>query len=132
MTVHVGGRLTVATVKAAGPGKYADGAGLYLQVGPKGGKSWYLRYTLAGKTHDFGLGPFPLISLAEARERGAAARRQLLDGIDPLMAQATADRQEWLVDQVAAQRIDTASLDPFAWRKFADMICAASKKRKPS
>ena len=34
MTAHVGGRLTVAKVKAAGPGKHPDGRNLWLQVGP--------------------------------------------------------------------------------------------------
>lgn len=66
---------------------------------------------------------------AEMREAAEAVRDA---GIDPLMAQAIAERQEWLVDQMAAQRLDTKSLDPFAWRKFADMICAAGKKNNAS
>jgi integrase len=86
VAAHVGGRLTVAKVKAAGPGKHPDGANLWLQVGPNGSRSWYLRYTLAGRTHEMGLGPFPLVGLAEARENATEQRRLLLDGIDPIEA----------------------------------------------
>jgi len=86
MTAHLGGRLTVAKVKNARPGKYPDGANLWLQVGPNGSKSWYLRYTLRGRHREMGLGPYPLVGLAEARDKATAQRRLLLDGIDPIEA----------------------------------------------
>ncbi|MBT5240783.1 MAG: DUF4102 domain-containing protein [Gammaproteobacteria bacterium] len=38
-------------------GRYADGGGLYLQVGPQGNKSWLFRFTLGGKARQMGLGP---------------------------------------------------------------------------
>jgi hypothetical protein len=69
MGAHIGGRLTVAKVKAAGPGKHPDGANLWLQVGPNGSRSWYLRFTLNGRTREMGLGPYPLVSLSEARDK---------------------------------------------------------------
>jgi integrase len=68
------------------PGVYGDGAGLYLNVGPAGNKSWLFRFMLAGTAHEMGLGPLHTIGLAEARERAKAARRLLLDKIDPLEA----------------------------------------------
>jgi len=37
-------------------GRHADGAGLYLQVGPSGNKSWLFRYTRFGQHHYVGLG----------------------------------------------------------------------------
>jgi integrase len=77
------------------PGRYGDGAGLYLQVGPTGTKSWLLRYMLNGRSREMGLGPVPLISLAEARVRATACRKQLIDGLDPL-------------DQKAAQKLARA------------------------
>jgi integrase len=83
---HIGGRLTVAKVKAAGPGKHPDGANLWLQVGPNGTKSWYLRYTQNHRTREMGLGPYPLVGLAEARDKATVQRRLLLDGIDPIEA----------------------------------------------
>src|SRR5262252_7534549 len=86
MTAHLGGRLTVVKVKNARPGKYPDGANLWLQVGPNGSKSWYLRYTLRGRHREMGLGPYPLVGLAEARDKATAQRRLLLDGIDPIEA----------------------------------------------
>jgi integrase len=86
MGAHVGGRLTVAKVKAAEPGKHPDGANLWLQVGPNGSKSWYLRYTLNGRSREMGLGPYPLVGLAEARDKATVQRRLLLDGVDPIDA----------------------------------------------
>jgi|SRR5277367_1683661 len=86
MAAHVGGRLTVAKVKAAEPGKHPDGANLWLQVGPSGSKSWYLRYTLHGRHREMGLGPYPLIGLSQARDRAIEQRKLLLDGVDPIEA----------------------------------------------
>ncbi len=68
------------------PGVYGDGAGLYLNVGPTGGKSWLFRFMRNGTAREMGLGPVHTIGLAEARERAKAARKLLLDGIDPLDA----------------------------------------------
>jgi integrase len=66
------------------PGRYGDGAGLWLQVSENGGKSWLLRYTRHGRARHMGLGPVDIVSLADARDRAREARRQLLDGIDPI------------------------------------------------
>ena len=78
--------MTVAAVKAAGPGKYPDGKNLWPQVGPNGSKSWYLRFTLNGRSREMGLGPYPKVGLAEARDEAMVQRRLLLDGIDPIEA----------------------------------------------
>src|ERR1700720_837909 len=58
------------------PGFHAAGGtqGLYLQV-TTGGRSWVLRYRLAGRRRNMGIGPADTIGLAEARELAAAARR---------------------------------------------------------
>jgi len=42
---------------------------LYLRVGPTGSKSWIYRYRSGDQQHDLGLGPYPDITLADARER---------------------------------------------------------------
>ncbi|HEY1258546.1 MAG TPA: integrase arm-type DNA-binding domain-containing protein [Stellaceae bacterium] len=94
MTAHLGSRLTVAKVKAAGPGKHPDGSNLWLQVGPNGSKSWYLRFTLRGRTREMGLGPYPLVSLAEARDKATVQRRLLLDDVDPIEARNAARRPQ--------------------------------------
>lgn len=65
-------------------GLYGDGAGLWLKVTPGGSKSWILRYTFAGRERWAGLGPYPDVSLADARERAADYRKKIRAGIDPL------------------------------------------------
>ncbi|MBK6973246.1 MAG: integrase arm-type DNA-binding domain-containing protein [Sterolibacteriaceae bacterium] len=70
--------------RATKPGLYGDGAGLYLQIGPTGGKSWLFRFMLNGKAREMGLGPQHTIKLPEARAKAAACRRLLLDGKDPI------------------------------------------------
>lgn len=78
-------RLTATKVaKETKEGLYPDGAGLYLQVGPTGSKSWALRYQIAGKSRQMGLGSLHDFGLALARERARAARQLLADGIDPI------------------------------------------------
>src|SRR5690348_10355184 len=79
-------RLSARTVQSAKePGMYPDGAGLYLRIGPSGSKSWVFRYRNDGQRHDLGLGPYPDISLAEARERATEQRKLKIDGHDPLL-----------------------------------------------
>jgi hypothetical protein len=68
------------------PGLYGDGAGLWLHVGPTGGKSWVYRFMLAGTAREMGLGPLHTISLAEARQAAAECRKLRLAGIDPIDA----------------------------------------------
>jgi Arm DNA-binding domain/Phage integrase family len=78
------GKLTVAQVKHAKPGRYGDGRGLYLQV-IGNSKTWALRYEHNKRERWMGLGSVEFVSLAQARERAFELRRQLKDrGIDPL------------------------------------------------
>ena len=97
------GKLTAIEVaKAKGPKVLHDGGGLYLRVAPirrdadgkekPGSKAWVFRFQLDGERRDMGLGPYPDISLAEARRRATEHRNQRRDGIDPLNAK-TAQRQ---------------------------------------
>ena len=65
-------------------GVYGDGAGLCLNVTAGGSKSWLFRFMQGGKAHWMGLGSYPDVSLAEAREKAAECRKQLRSGIDPL------------------------------------------------
>jgi integrase len=81
-------RLTALTAsQTRKPGLHHDGAGLYLQVttGKHGvTKSWLYRFVLDGKERRMGLGAFNDVSLAEARESAARARKQVKDGKDPI------------------------------------------------
>lgn len=60
-----------------------DHRGLYLEVKPSGVKAWRFRFTLRGKASMFALGDYPIIGLAEARERSEAARSLVRQGINP-------------------------------------------------
>jgi integrase len=80
-------RLSVVAVRSAKPGRHGDGAGLLLDVKPSGNAYWVIRYMLAGKRRDMGLGSARgpgAITLADARDRATAARRLAKDGIDPI------------------------------------------------
>jgi integrase len=72
----------IETLKA--PGFYADGDNLYLDYKEPPSKNWVFRYKRDGWARDMGLGPWPLVSLAEARELALDARRKLRAGIDPI------------------------------------------------
>ena len=76
----------IEVAKAKAPAVLHDGGGLYLRVSPTGAKSWVFRIQLSGKRRDMGLGPYPDISLAEARAKAAEHRKQRHEGIDPLDA----------------------------------------------
>ena len=79
------GKLTLAAVKAAkAAGRYGDGDGLYLLVGPTGARSWVLRAQKDGKRRDIGLGSAAKVPLALARDRATKARSQIEVGIDPV------------------------------------------------
>ncbi|WP_298725767.1 site-specific integrase [uncultured Ferrovibrio sp.] len=80
-------RLSARTVAAASQkGLFADGGGLYLQVGPSGNKSWLFRFTLNGRAREMGLGPIHTVSLAAARIQAEKCRRLLHQKIDPIAA----------------------------------------------
>lgn len=68
----------VATV--TDKGRYADGGGLYLQVGDTGGKAWLYRYTLYGKARQMGLGALASLSLADARDKAQECRSLVREG----------------------------------------------------
>jgi integrase len=91
------GKLTVKGLeKLTEPGRYGDGAGLWLQIrkpdaGRKegraeAGRSWLFRYARLGRQRQMGLGPYPDVGLAEARDRATQARRLLRLGSDPIGA----------------------------------------------
>ena len=85
--------LSAALVAKAKPGRYGDGAGLYLLVRPNG--RWYcVRYRHAGRAREVGLGPAAgpgAITLAEAREAARPIWQAHRQGLDPL-AQRRAEK----------------------------------------
>jgi integrase len=78
-------RLTEQKIRALTKvGFHHDGAGLYLQIRPGGARSWIYRYRLNGRTRDMGLGALTDVSLVRARNKAAAARALVDDGVDPI------------------------------------------------
>lgn len=79
--------LTDMKVKAAKPQakeyKLSDGGGLYLLVTPTGGKLWNLKYRFGGKEKRLSFGAYPVISLADARQRREVAKKLLANDTDP-------------------------------------------------
>jgi integrase len=63
--------------------KLADERGLYLFITPAGTKSWRKKYRFMKKEKVLTFGTYPELSLAEARDKRAAAERLLQEGIDP-------------------------------------------------
>lgn len=65
------------------PYKLTDGEGLYLLVKPNGARLWRFKYRFEGKEKLLALGAYPAMSLLDAREARAQAKRLLSDRVDP-------------------------------------------------
>ena len=68
---------------AAKPGRLSDGGGLFLRVRHVDAKSWAFVHRSGGKWQEIGLGPYPAIALARARDIAAEMRTALAEGRDP-------------------------------------------------
>ncbi len=88
------GKLNAARLRTlTKPGTYGDGAGLYLQVRGPMNRSWLYRFRLHGKGHLMGLGAVEGVSLADARELVAAARKIVRQGKNPIEQRRAARRE---------------------------------------
>jgi len=77
-------RLSPAFLRKAPMGKYCDGAGLWLIVRDDGGAQWVLRVTVHGRRREMGLGGYPEIGLAKARDLADRWRAMAKEGRDPI------------------------------------------------
>jgi hypothetical protein len=59
-------------------------AGLMLQITANQSRSWLLRTTVGNRRREIGLGPFPEVSLAHARDRARLAKETIRQGGDPV------------------------------------------------
>ena len=127
--------LSDRAVKAAtAPGRMFDGHGLFLFVTPGGAKCWKQRITVNGRRQELGLGPYPVVTLREAREAALANRRMVRAGLNPKverrrargipifaeLARADFDHRKagWRNAKHAAQWIGT--LEDFAFPRLGD------------
>ena len=90
------GKLNARKVATVKPGKYGDGGGLWLYVGPNS-RSWVYRYMIVGKAREMGLGSFGNLTLEEARElarqhrRGVHQKPESGGPVDPLHERQAAE-----------------------------------------
>jgi integrase len=84
------------------PGKHHDGGGLYLDVRPKGGAYWYIRYSFGGKPTHWNIGPVHSVTLRQARKRAAEARAKVACGKSP---KAERDAERAAIRLAAAKQI---------------------------
>ena len=73
-------KLTATKIKAF-PDKGRYGDGLFLNVTATGTKSWVQRVMVHGRRRDIGLGGYPAVSLAEARQRCTDNRKAIAAGL---------------------------------------------------
>jgi len=91
--------LTDTAVKNAKPKSktytMGDGDGMYLEIAPTGSKFWRMAYRQAnGKSNRLTFGPYPEISLSEARTMRTDARKLLVGGIDPGQHKKNNEREQ--------------------------------------
>ena len=91
------GPLAVKGLTTAGLHPVGGVAGLMLQVSPTSTRSWLLRVKVGHKRREIGLGAFPGVTLALAREKAQATRDDIANGIDPVARRATA--RQTIVEQ---------------------------------
>lgn len=81
--------LTVSKLSAPGFHFVGGVQGLALQI-IGGSRAWVLRATIGGKRRDMGLGPYPEVTLAHARDKAREARELIRQGVDPIAKQQAA------------------------------------------
>ena len=100
--------------------KLFDGGGLFLHVQPNGSKHWRLKYRYDGKEKLLSFGPYPIISIADARKQREKTKKQLAEDTDPAaqkklyrIAAQTASRQTFsLIAQEYIQRMEANGAAP--------------------
>jgi len=108
-------------------------SGLLLQITPQNAKSWLLRSVVGGKRREIGLGGFPDVTLAQARERAREEKDKIRRGVDPIEERKAARsallaaQRRGLTFRVAVDRYLAAKLEAFSnakhqqqWRNTLD------------
>lgn len=115
------------TKPSAKPLKLSDGLGMYLLVKPDGGRYWRLDYRHSGKRKTLALGVYPEVSLADARERRASARKLLANDIDPCAARKESKQAQL---KATAPPIDTFEAVARTWMARQDVAEVTANKNR--
>lgn len=105
-------KLTEVKIKNIKPNgkieRYADGGGLYLEVSVAGGKHWRMKYRVDGKEKRLSFGPWPAVSLQEARDKRDDAKRMLRESRDPGVEKkkAKAEREAPTFQDIALEFVE--------------------------
>ena len=105
------GALEVSKIEAPGLHFVGRVQGLALQVTAGSGRSWLLRVVIGGKRREMGLGAYPGVTLALAREKASEARELIRQGVDPIERHRAA--QSALQAAVAAALTFAESADSY-------------------
>ena len=62
-----------------------DGGGLHIIIKPNGSKLWRFQFVVAGKKSLMGLGEYPAVSLAAARDKAGDLRGLVRQNINPVV-----------------------------------------------
>lgn len=122
--------LTDAEIKRAKPRekpfKLSDGGGLHLYVTSAGGKLWRYRYEIGGKEKLLSIGPYPAVSLSEARRLRDEAKETLRKGKDPgvvkKLSKLVGERQSGETFELIAREWHTMQKPQWVERHAADVI----------
>ena len=102
-------------------------SGLMLQITPTGSRSWILRATVGAKRRDIGLGGYPTVTLAEARERAREVKNKIWRGIDPV-EERKAERASLVAAQKRALTFGEA-FEAYAAAKLGELGSDADRTR---
>jgi len=90
--------LTDVKCRGTKPGKtrqkLSDGGGLQLWIQPNGARLWQLIYRYQGKQAQMALGPYPQVSLLDARTKRDEVKVKIRSGIDPAAQKRLAEMAE--------------------------------------
>lgn len=106
-------KFSAAEIRNAKPGKHSDGGGLWLYKQDADHAKWVFRFTAHGRRREMGLGAYPSVTLAQARDKAKAGRALVDAGKDPIK-----DRErKWREEARQMHLLQDVALDAFESRK---------------
>jgi hypothetical protein len=128
--------LTDVKCRGTKPGKtrqkLSDGGGLQFWVQPNGSRLWQLVYQYQGKQAQMALGPYPQVSLIEARACRGEVKAKIRAGVDPTAEKRRVEVAKALpgdtFKEIALEFIEKCRRDQLAGPTMAPFFKLKSKK----